>query len=86
MASVALAVGLRAVFGQFDPTWLAKSVATIFIVLALYIFWAAERSAAQTLARLSDNDAHAQPLTRMRIIVAALALGAVSVGGVLWAL
>lgn len=86
MASVALAVGLRAVFGQFDPTWLAKSVATIFIVLSLFIFWAAERSAAQTLDRLSDNDANAQPMSRMRMIAAALAVGAVSVGGVLWAL
>ncbi|MEQ6249153.1 DUF202 domain-containing protein [Sulfitobacter sp. HNIBRBA3233] len=86
MAAVALAVGLRAVFGQFDPTWLAKAVATIFIVLSLFIFWAAERSAAQTLKRLSDNAANPQPMGRMRVISVILAVGAISVGGILWAL
>ena len=81
MAAVALAVGLRAVFGSFEPTWLAKSVATVFIVLAVFIFWAA-----QTLSRLNDNQAHAQPLRRMQVIAVILAIGALATGGILWAL
>ena len=86
MAAVALAVGLRAVFGSFEPTWLAKSVATVFIVLAVFIFWAAQSSAAQTLSRLNDNQAHAQPLRRMQVIAVILAIGALATGGILWAL
>ncbi|KIN65369.1 DNA polymerase III subunits gamma and tau [Sulfitobacter noctilucae] len=86
MAAVALAVGLRAVFGEFDPTWVAKSIATIFIVLAVYIFWAAQDAACMTLGRLTDNEAHAQPRNRMRILSVVFAFGAVAVGGILWAL
>ncbi|MEW9918319.1 DUF202 domain-containing protein [Marimonas sp. MJW-29] len=86
MASVALAVGLRAVFGAFEPTWAAKAIATVFIVLAVYIFWAAQEAACKTLARLNDNEAHAQPRNRMRILSVAFAAGAVAVGAILWAL
>ncbi|MEH6830153.1 YidH family protein [Sulfitobacter sp.] len=86
MASVALAVGLRAVFASFEPTWIAKSVASIFIILAVFIFWAAQSSAAQTLSRLNDNNAHAQPHRRMLVISIILAIGALATGGILWAL
>lgn len=86
MASVAVAIGLRAVFGEFEPTWMAKAVATLFIILATYIFWAAQSSAAKTLSRLHDNQAHAQPQNRMKIIATLLGLGAVSTGAILWAL
>ena len=86
MAAVALAIGLRAVFGEFEPTWAAKAVATVFIALALYIFWVAQDSAAATQKRLHDHKAHAQSNTRMRTIAIILALGSIGVGGVLWAL
>jgi len=86
MASVALAIGLRAVFGAFEPTWVAKSVASIFIVLGVFIFWAAQSSAGHTLRRLHDNQAHAQPLKRMQVIAVILAAGALGTGAILWAL
>lgn len=86
MASLAVAIGLRAVFGAFEPTWLAKAVATIFVLVAIYIFWAAQESAKQTLERLHANEAHAQPERRMKTLALIFAFGSVCVGGVLWAL
>ena len=38
MACVAVAIGLRAVFGEFEPTWVAKAVASVFIIAALYVY------------------------------------------------
>lgn len=86
MACVALALGLRAVFGEFEPTWLAKAVASMFILLAVFIFWAAQGSAAETLGRLHDTQACAQPLRRTRMIALLLSLGALATGAILWAL
>ncbi|KIN62405.1 DNA polymerase III subunits gamma and tau [Sulfitobacter noctilucicola] len=86
MASVAVAVGLRAVFGEFEPTWAAKAVASIFIITAVYIFWAAQSSACQTLSRLNENEAYAQPLKRIRSLALVFSFGALSVGAILWAL
>lgn len=86
MTAIALAIALRAVFNASEPDWAPKAVASLFIVVALFIFWAAERSASQTLKRLNDNQANAQPTNRMRLIAILLGLGGASVGAVLWML
>ena len=31
MAAIGVAIGLKAVFGAFEPTWMAKAVASIFL-------------------------------------------------------
>ncbi|MAP15476.1 MAG: hypothetical protein CMH86_11570 [Oceanibulbus sp.] len=86
MACVAVAIGLRAVFGEFEPTWVAKAVASVFILAALYVYWAAQVSAAKTQQRLSDHHANAQPNSRMKILAAILALASIGVGAILWML
>ncbi len=86
MASLAIAVGLNAVFRDLEPKWVAKSVATIFILLALYIFWAAQKTARETLDRLNKREAAAQPSRRMTKLWIVFTIGAIGIGGVLWAL
>jgi putative membrane protein len=86
MASLVVALGLRAVFGDFEPTWAAKAVASIFIVAAIFIFWTAHRQATKTLRRLTEHHAEALPNDRMRVLAIILSVGSVAIGGVLWAL
>jgi putative membrane protein len=86
MASLAVAVGLRAVFGAFEPTWAAKAVASIFVLTAIFIFWAAQDSACNTLTRLSENEATAQPVRRMRLLSMIFSAGSIAVGAILWTL
>ena len=50
MGAVEVAIGLKAVFGAFEPTWAAKAVATIFLVTAILIFWSARRPAQSSKA------------------------------------
>ena len=45
LGAIGVAIGLKAVFGAFEPTWAAKAVATIFLVTAVAIFWSAQRQA-----------------------------------------
>jgi len=86
MAALAIAIGMRAVFGPFEPTWLAKAGATIFLLAAFYIFWSAWRQSCTTLNRLSDHTAKAKPTRDMTLIFAALSLGTLATGVILWAL
>lgn len=37
--AIGVAIGLEAVFGAFEPTWAAKSVASLFLLIAIYFFW-----------------------------------------------
>ncbi|MBM1633319.1 DUF202 domain-containing protein [Sulfitobacter mediterraneus] len=86
MASLAIAVGLKAVFGAFDPTWLAKSVASVFVLIAIYIFWAAQQQSRRTLDRLSEHQAASQPHSRMRNLAIAFIGGSIATGAILWTL
>ncbi len=86
MASLALAVGLNAVFQESEPTWLPKLVSTLFVAVAIFIFWAAQNSAVKTCMRLDEHQTDPQPVRRVRMLAAVFAFAAVCVGGVLWAL
>ena len=86
MASVALALGLRALFGPFEPTWIPKSVASIFIVVALMIFFAAWRNCARTQSDMNDHETRSQSSRNMGLITAVPSFGALATGGILWLL
>ena len=86
MASIAIALGLKALFGPFEPTWIAKSVASIFVVVALMIFWAAWRNSHETQSRMDDHKTESQSSQNMSWIAGVLSLGSVGTGVLLWLL
>ncbi len=86
LGSVAVAIGLKAVFGDFDPTWAAKAVASLFIIAALVIFFFAQRNARRTHARLEDHAAEPLTHTHFATIAAIFAVATLAVGFVLWSL
>jgi len=51
LGTVAIAIGLKAVFGAADPTWVAKALASMFLAVAILIYWLAQRQACRTHAR-----------------------------------
>ncbi|MEO1778124.1 MAG: DUF202 domain-containing protein [Pseudomonadota bacterium] len=84
MAAVGVAIGLKAVFGAFDPTWMAKAVATIFLLAALFMFWSARNQACKSHQRLTERDAETQSSGNFTAVSAAMALGTVATGVILW--
>lgn len=86
MASVALALGLRALFGPFEPTWIPKAVSTLFIVIAVVIFWAAWRNCSQTLDEMNAHDTEPQSSRNLGLVAAGLTTASVATGVVLWLL
>ena len=85
-ACVAVALGLKAVFDEAQPTWLAKGVATVFLVAAVGIFVSAAQQARKAQARIAEHDTEATPPRRMVLLSAFLVLGTVATGGILWTL
>ena len=85
MASVAIAVGLRAIFGDAELGYApARLVATLFIATAVVIFWTARRKSCETIARLSQHAASPLPTKNVTLVTAFLSLGAVATGVLLW--
>ena len=86
MTAIAIAVGLRAIFGEADPTWLPKLVATIFIAVAIIIFWTARRNASKAQGRLNAHRAEMQPSRIFTIIAILFTFASLATAWVLWAI
>lgn len=85
-AAIAIGIGFRGLFGEFDPPWLAKGIATLFILLAIIFAISAERRACKALDRLSGHVVDGPETPKMRWIAYAIATGATLLIIALWVL
>lgn len=86
LGAIGVAIGMKAVFGAFEPTWAAKAVATVFIIIAIFIFWSARRQACKTLARLRETDFEAQSGKSFTLLASIMTFGAIATAAILWSL
>ncbi|MEL7345277.1 MAG: DUF202 domain-containing protein [Pseudomonadota bacterium] len=86
LGAVGVAIGLKAVFGDFEPTWAAKAVASMFLGIAIYIYWAACTSAAKARKRLKSSDAEVQSGKSFSLLASFMTIATICVGAVLWSL
>jgi len=54
--AIGVGIAFHVVFGDFEPPWLARAIATLFIFLGMTIAWTAERRACRTFSRLSSHE------------------------------
>ncbi|MGB3754197.1 MAG: DUF202 domain-containing protein [Parerythrobacter sp.] len=85
-AAIGIGLGFRAVFGAFDPPWLAQAIATIFILMGGAIAWSAQSRACASLARLHTHDIKAPKQLHMRWLSYIVTAGAVLLTVALWLL
>ena len=76
LAAVGIGLGFNALFGTLEPWWLPRAIATLFILIGIVIFYAAQRTACRVYARLDSHSA--EPVGGMRIKLMALLFGAAS--------
>ncbi|MBT8473554.1 MAG: DUF202 domain-containing protein [Marinicaulis sp.] len=86
LASVGLGLGFQAIFKETDPTWAAKAVATIFILIGVAIFWGAWRNARDVQSRLHAHAAQTQSPRRLGLFTILFIAGSLSLTVVLWLL
>ncbi len=84
LGAIGVSIGFQAVFKEFEPTWLAKSTATLFLIIALMIFWSAQRNACKTFDRLKERDVEATQSRSYVILAAVMSIAAIGTGIVLW--
>ena len=86
LGAVGVAIGLKAVFGAFEPTWAAKAVATLFLLAAIAIYWSARNSACAARERLQEQDAETQSSRNYTRLAVIFTVATVAVGFILWSL
>ena len=85
-AAIGIGLGFTAVFGAFDPPWLARAIATMFILAGGWLAITAQRRACRSLARLDAHRFEAIPTPNFRVLAYAVAAGSVILTIGLWLL
>lgn len=83
LGSLGMAVALQAVFGATEPTWLAKTAALIFVIIALIIFYFAWKTSASMIERLEAHSAEPVSKNNMGKVSSLFSIGSIVVGIVL---
>ena len=85
-AAIGIGLAFRAVFGQFDPPWLAKAIATMFVVMGAIIAFTAERRACRTFSRLDPHEIDRPDTPNIRWMAWSVVAGAVVLIAGFWIL
>lgn len=85
-AAIGIGLGFKAVFGAFEPPWLAKAIATLFILAGGWLAINAQRRACQTLSRLDAHKFEAISTPNFRLLAYSVALGSLLLTAGLWLL
>lgn len=83
-AAIAIGLACRALFGELQPPWLAKAIATLFIAAGGALAWSAQRRARQTLDKLSSHEMAQPSGPNFRLHAYAVMVGAAILVAGLW--
>ena len=85
-AAIGVGLGFHVIFGELQPPWLARAIATLFFVLGAVIAFTAERRASSTFARLSTHEVDRPRMPQIRWISWSVIAGSVTLIAGLWLL
>ncbi len=86
LATIGIGIGFNALFGTLQPAWVPKAIATLFILLGIWIIAIAERRARVITQRLSAHEISALKPLNLRVIAIIFSAGAASLIAAIWLL
>ncbi|MDO9586638.1 MAG: DUF202 domain-containing protein [Brevundimonas sp.] len=86
MAAIGIGLGFKALFNAMEPAWAPKAIATIFVLLGVFLIWMAERRATVVAGRLNTHAARDMKQMNVRLIALAIGVGALGLTAGIWLL
>lgn len=84
LANVGIGLGFNALFGKLEPAWVPKGIATIFILIGIFIFWAAQRNGCEVQSRMEAHKAAPVKTSNLKLIAGAMALASALLAIGMW--
>jgi len=86
LASIGIGLGFKALFNAMEPEWAPKAIATLFMLLGVFLIWMAERRACVVAGRLNTHAARDMRQMNLRLIAMAIGAGSLSLIAGMWLL
>lgn len=84
LGCLGLAIGLQGVFKAVEPTWIAKIVATLFVIVAIFVALASFRNSKKMLDRLNSHSAEPASSRGLLLVSSICATGSIGVLAIIW--
>lgn len=83
-AGIGIGLAFNALFTRIQPEWLPKLIASIFLLVAILIFIAAEHRARTVMRRLHAHQVRPIKVTSLRLITIAAVAATLGLLAVIW--
>lgn len=84
LAAIGMGLAFRALFGEWQPAWLPRAVASIFVAIGIFIIYQAQKRGCEVMSRLSSHSAIPIKGTNLRLVAAFMGFGGVCLLGGIW--
>lgn len=84
LAAVGIGLAFHAIFEKVEPAWVARAIASAFVVAGIVIFFVAERKACSVLSRMDAHEIEPIPRVNLRFVALTLSTGALLLLGAFW--
>lgn len=85
-AGIGIGLAFNALFSRVEQPWIAKAIATAFLLIAIMIFLAAERRACHILSRLETHRVETVKTRSVRVISIASIAATAALIAAMWLL
>ena len=86
MAAIGIGLAFNALFKAMEPAWVPKGIATVFILLGVFLTVMAERRACAVARRLDTHSVKEMAQMNLRVIAIAMGLGGAALVAAIWML
>lgn len=84
LTGVGIGLGFNALFGKLEPLWVPKAIATLFMIVGIFIFWVAQHNGCAVQDRLNSHQATPVKPYNMRIVSGLMTAGTAALIIAIW--
>ena len=84
MGSIGVALGFSALLSSFEPAWIVRSIATVFVLVGAAVIAFSYRRARALSTRVESHRVGELPLSRMGWLTGVLVAASLALAVVLW--
>ena len=84
LASVGLGLGFHALFGKLEPWWIPRLIATIFIIIGIFIFYQAQKNGCNVQQRMAAHKSEPIETQNLKLIAGLMALASTMLAIGMW--
>ena len=86
LSAVGIGLGFNLLFDTMEPTWAPKAISTIFMIVGIYVFFAAERRACQVTRKLESHQVSTFGKMNLRVVAGTMIAASALLIAAIWLL